>query len=351
MLFRAELKKLLFVRRGAAILLVCLIAKILFLAVFPEMKDPRIRLSQNQYDKMLAELSGESSAEKNAWVEAEYARCLSTIDAKADMERSYAEGGITEDEYRAFTEDLERAYLRRNAAQIFAEKARQFAAQDETLPPAHYLYEYGWQTVFTLLCFPDLFLLAGLLFLSAASFSSEVSAGMLPVLLAAKNGRTRLFAAKLAALSAVGFCAALLFGAAEGMVFSLRGWLRGGDAPLHSVTVLTDCRLGISLLSGYALCMAVRVLAALLFAAAVFGVSVWVKSPLRTVFLGAAALLLPLLAGESGARFTHCGLLCGTGTLLDMGDSPCGAALSALAVAAYTALTVALAGRRFRRGL
>ena len=73
--------------------------------------------------------------------------------------------------------------LRRNTP----EKAEQFLKQPEDIPPAHYIYEYGWQTVFALLQFPDVFLLFGLLVLTAQCFPAEVSSGMLPVLLAAPS--------------------------------------------------------------------------------------------------------------------------------------------------------------------
>lgn len=349
MLVKAEIKKMLTVRGGLWILLLCLAAKLLFLGVFPEMKDPRIRLSQYRYDKMLETLSGESSPEKNAWAARRYAQCVETIASQEDVEARYRDGLLTEAEHQEYAEELEQAYLDRNAAQIFSEKAQQFAAQPASLPPAHYIYEYGWQTVFTLQRFPDVFLLAGLLLLSARSFPSEDAAGMLPVLLAAKNGRMRLFLAKLLSLLFASFTAALVFSAGEIAVFWLRGWCVSADAPLHSVSVLTECRLGVSLAAGYALSAAIRILASVLFSAAVFAVSVWVRDAARTAFFGMCLLLSPLLPAGSVVLFTHGGLLCGTQTLLGLGGD-LSAAVPLLLVAAYTALAVLLAARRYARG-
>ena len=40
------------------------------------------------------------------------------------------------------------------------EKAEQFLEQPADVPAAHYIYEYGWQSVYTLLQFSDVFLLS-----------------------------------------------------------------------------------------------------------------------------------------------------------------------------------------------
>ena len=55
-----------------------------------------------------------------------------------------------------------------------------------------------------------MFLLFGLLVLTAQCFPAEVSSGMLPVLLAARNGRRKLFRGKLLALLTVGLSAAVI---------------------------------------------------------------------------------------------------------------------------------------------
>lgn len=53
MLYRCELKKSLVTYQGAWILAVCLLLKLALLCAFPEQKDPRILLSQKQYDLSL----------------------------------------------------------------------------------------------------------------------------------------------------------------------------------------------------------------------------------------------------------------------------------------------------------
>lgn len=345
MLYCSEIKKLLFAQRGLLLLVLCLIFKCVFIAVFPEQKDGRIKLSQKQYDKYLTQLYGENTPKKSGWIISEYETCRTIKERQQAMQAQYARGEVTEEEWNAYCAQLAQAELHINAAEIFAEKARQFAQQQPTLPPAHYIYEYGWQTVFTLGQLPDVFLLLGLLMLAAQCFSAEASSGMLSVLLAARDGRRRLFYAKLAALLSVATAAALIFGGAEMGIFAARGWCNDSDAPLYSVKILKECTLPLPLFGGYCLALVIRSLAALLLAAFVFALSVWLRNPGNLIFLALCFLTLPMLWHGGAALYTHGGFLCGTRLLL---ESP---SLPLMVVAGYTAALTLLAARRHQKGL
>lgn len=351
MLWRCELKKLLVTHKGLLILTVCLLLKLVFLWAFPEQKDSRIVLSQKQYDRYLAQLYGENTPEKSDWILAEYENCKQIRDMQESMQKQYSRGEITEEAWNAYGEELRLAELHINSAKIFAEKAEQFLKQPESIPPAHYIYEYGWQTVFTLLQFPDVFLLFGLLLLTVQCFSAEAAEGMLPVLLAARNGRRKLFDAKLLALLTLGIAACLIFGALEAAVFSMRGWCNDGSAPVYSVTRMTDCALELSLWEGYALCLGVRLFAALLLVALLFSLSVWVRSTTNLIFLGLCLLGLPMLWNGPEALYTHGGLLSGARMLLWLGGSVGNLLLPLTTVAAYSVIVTILAARRHDRGL
>ena len=351
MLYRCELKKSLITHRGLLILAVCLLLKLILFCAFPEQKDSRIVLSQKQYDKYLAQLYGANTPEKSDWIRTEYETCKQIKDMQETMQARYTRGELAEAEWIAYTEEYRLAELHINAAQIFAEKAEQFLEQPEDIPPARYIYEYGWQTVFTLLQFPDIFLLFALLLLTAQSFSAEASGGMLPVLLAARNGRRKLYYAKLLALLTVGLAACLVSGGLELGVFALRGWCNDAAAPLYSDTLLTDSALELSLAQGLALCLAVRLLAVLLATALLFGLSVWVRSATNLIFLGLCWLGLPLLWGGVAALYTHGGLLSGARMLLWLGDTTANLLLPLTVVTAYSAAVAALAAKRHERGL
>lgn len=351
MLFGKELKKLLISYKGILILAVCLILKILLLGFFPEMKDNRIRLSQKQYDKYLVQLHGENTEEKSEFILTEYATCKETKDLFQSMKDLHEAGELSEAEWEDYCDAYAYAELHINSAGLFAEKAEQFAEQSKKLPPAHYIYEYGWQTVYTLLQFPDIFLLFGLLLLTAQCFSVEASGGMLPVLLAARDGRKRLFGAKLLALLTVGLGATLLGGGLEVLVFYLRGFLNDGGVPIYSVTAMTNCRLDLSLVQGYALCLGLRLAATLLFIALAYGLSIWLKNTTNLIFAGLCILGLPLLWGDALSLYFHGGLLSGTKALQWLGESGTSVILPLVVVTAYSGAVVFLASRRHQRGL
>lgn len=351
MLWRCELKKILLTHKGILILTVCLLLKILFLWAFPEQKDSRIVLSQKQYDKYLAQLYGENTPEKSDWILEEYRTCKELVDAYDSMQQRYTQGELTEEEWTAFREAEEQAELHINSAKIFAEKAEQFLEQPEDLPPAHYIYEYGWQTIFVLRQFPDVFLLFGLLLLAAQSFPAEAAGGMLPVLLAARDGRRKLFRAKLLALLTVGVGMAAIAAGAEAGVFALRGWLADSGAPLYSVTRMTGCALELSLAQGYALSVAVSSASAVFLALLVYGLSLWIRSAVNLLFLGVSLGVVPMLLPESAALFTHGGLLSGTRMLCGWSESGSSLAVALVVITLVTALSLIFAARRQQRGL
>lgn len=351
MLWRSELKKLLLTQKGILLLTVCLLLKLVFLCAFPELKDSRIVLSQKQYDKYLSQLYGENTPEKSQWILEEYENCKRVKDSQQEMREKYARGELSEEAWNDFLQELELAELHINSAKIFAEKAEQFALQPENIAPAHYIYEYGWQTVYTLLRFPDIFLLFGMLLLSAQCFSSEAASGMLPVLLAAKNGRRKLYFAKLLALAAVGCMAFALFAGVEVAVFSLRGWCKDSAAPLHSVTCMTASTLPLTLGQGYGLCLLARGCATLLFAASVYALSVWLKDTANLIFLGLCVLGLPVLWGGTAALFTHGGLLCGSQMLLWLSEGGFSLLLPLAVVAGYSIIILIFAAQRHQKGL
>lgn len=173
---------------------------------------------------------------------------------------------------------------------------------------------------------------------------------MLPVLLAARNGRRKLFRGKLLALLTVGLSAAVISSGLEWVVFSLRGWCNDAAAPLYSITRLAACSLELSLGEGYVLCLGVRLLATLLLVTLLFGLSVWLKSTTNLIFSGLCILALPLLWGGTAALFTHGGLLSGTRMLLWLGESVTNLVLPVVTVTAYSTVVAFFAARRHARG-
>ena len=344
-LLKYELKKMMLMQKGAFLLLICFLLKAIFLCVFPEQKDPRIVLSQKQYDKYLLQLAGESTPEKNDWIISEFASFQYIKDIEQDMREAYSNGSLTDDEWHTYYEQLQVAELRMNAAGIFAEKAEQFLNQPESLPKAHYIYEYGWQTIFLLLQFPDVFLLFGLILLTSQCFSAEVTSGMMPVLMASRNGRQKLYDSKLFALLIVVILSCGINCLLETGIFLIRGWGQNGNVPIYSVSVLSEATISLTAWEAYFLCHLVRSVAVVLFSSMLLGLSVWIPSPQKLIFSGLCILGLPILLLGKSPLYLHSGLLSGTQMLLQLDQSLSDLLAPIGAVSAYS-FAIALAGRR-----
>lgn len=350
-LWRYELKKSLINQKGMWILLACLLLKIVLLAVFPEQKDGRILLTQRQYDKYLAQLQGENTPEKSDWILTEYADFQQTKGMYSKMQEGYAAGEVTEEEWKAFTEAYTEAELKMNSAAIFAEKAEQFLEQPNDVPAAHYIYEYGWQSVYTLLQFPNVFLLFGILLLTSLSLPSEHQSGMMPVLLGCRNGRRQLFLAKLGTLLTVCIVSCALFGGMEWAAFQYRGWMNNGNVPLYSISIFAECTLDMTLLEGYWLTQLVRLGGTVLFTGLMFGLSVWIRSTTELLFAGLCLLAVPMLWDGGAMLFTHSGLLRGTKMLLWQEEMGLKLWIPALIIAGYSTACAVLAEKRLEKGL
>lgn len=316
MLFLFELKKLLLTKRGLFILLGCLFLKAVFLFVFPEQIDSRIRLSRKQYDRYLETIYGEDTEEKNAQIREEYAACKAVIAAlEATMEK-YRAGELSEEEWSAYSNEYEDALLHINSLEIFYEKAVRFGELEETYPDMekpYYVDESGWQTVYTLQKFPDVFLLVFVLLMAVLSFSSEASSGMLPVLMSASKGREELFLAKacvLALVSILGSGAGCLM---EALIFRARGFFADGGVPLYSISVFGNTAYHATLSGAYASCLAVRILVMAAFGLAVLGISVWLRRGADLITVALLLLVLPALFIQAKASvFSYTVLLSGT---------------------------------------
>ena len=350
-LWRYELKKTLINQKGVWILLACLLLKFVLLVVFPEQKDGRILLTQRQYDKYLAQLQGENSPEKSDWILTEYADFQQAKSMYTPMQNTYSAGELTEEEWKTFTEAYTEAELKMNSAAIFAEKAEQFLEQPNDVPVAHYIYEYGWQSVYTLLQFPDVFLLFGILLLTSLSLPSEHQSGMMPVLLGCRDGRRQLYLAKLGSLLTVCIISCALFGGIEWAAFQYRGWMNDGHVPLYSISIFAECTLDMTLLEGYWLTQMVRLGGTVLFTVLMFGLSVWIRSTTELLFAGLCLLAVPMLWDGGAMLFTYSGLLRGTKMLLWQEEMGLNLWVPAMIVAGYSLVWATLGGKRLRKGL
>ena len=306
-LWTFELRKILITRKVLLVFLAALVLRTIFLFFFPELKDERIRLTQKQYNAFLMELQGENNPDKEQFVRSSYEKCREVTECFAEMQDMHENRLITEEVWQKYTLEYEEAMLSRNALSIFYEKEEAFRKQPKTLKPAHYFYEYGWQTVFTLQLYPDLFLLAAVLALSCAAYLPEKAGGMLMILFASRFGRERLFFIKLSAVMTAALGMMLAGSITEVLVFYFRGFLKGGTVPMHSLTLFSENRtFDLSLNEAYLLTLTVRTVSAVLFSGLVCALSLLLFRPETVLFAALSLLLLPLFLIPEGTAESLC---------------------------------------------
>jgi hypothetical protein len=313
-LFIYEIRKMIFSGYGWLLFLGLLVLKCLTLFLIPEAIDERILLSRKQYDKYLLEIHGEDSSEKRTRILADYAECKMLEDAQLEMEDAYRKGTISEEEWNEYLERYRIMQLRKNALQIFSEKAEQFQSTPEDVRPAAYFDEYGWKTVFLVQKYPDLFIVVYLIILSVRSFSIETQSGMREIILASAKGRVTLFRAKTATLFLILIISGILFACGEWTVFSLRGFLAEGQYPIYSLSLYAEgCYLPLTLYQAFLLCSIYRLTGAVLLGLTVMALSVWIRRPGNTltaaiIFIAVSYVIL-ILFNCTGV-YIHTGQLC-----------------------------------------
>ena len=397
MLFCFELKKMLFTRKGLFVLVICLVLKTAFLFAFPKLIDERIRLSRKQYDKILDMVWGESSDEKDRFLIESFDACKAILDSRDRMQEQYRAGEITEEEWQEYCTEYDQANLHENALEILHEKAEAFSYMMKVLAEGSsgteevdgddsgiteadndglrtrkadgdrpnmgntdtgkvlsrpwYMDEYGWQTVFTLLRFPDVFLLVFVLLAAVQAFSAEDASGMLPILMSSAKGRRELYLCKVGALTLVTFAAAVFGGVLELLIFQARGFLADGGVPLYSITIFSKTWLNLSLLQGYYLCLFVRCVVLTMFSLLILGISVWIRGAGNLIMLSLMLLVIPFLFLTSRmALFTYSVLISGTEILKLSAASDIPVKIPAITMSLCSILAVILGMMRYTEG-
>jgi len=311
-----EVYKLL--QRGVWLVLVCLLVKMVALLIVPEFKDSRIAISRRQYDAYMELYHGQTTPEKEAAIEVEYRTIKDRGDQLSFMRSAWEQGKIGEEEWNEYNKLLLEDEYKIAAISIFHENKNRFIAQQpyNGVPPAEYFYDYGWQTVFTIYSYPDIFMMVLLLAFSAQILCVEYASGAVGLLRSSRNGRGRLFISKTVALSIVLLTISLFSTMMEIVIFEIRFDLTESYAPLYSVAAMTTALAPMSVREGMMTVIALRTTGLLLLGLFSISFSVWLRDALRLAFITFVVALAPLLFFKpSVTSYTFTGLLAGTDML------------------------------------
>ena len=339
-LFGAEMGKLLLANKFIIIVAIVLLAKG-FIAT--ETFTYTESFTDSVYKEYMTTLSGELTEEKMAYIEAERNRIDTAKNSYNQVLADYYQGKVSQSEYLAFLEEYDYAKDRDSHFARIEARRDYILSQWEVGKDAYFVYDTGWNTLFSQGF--DYLLYGLVLLLFAGVFANEIRGGIHNILKATGKGRWRLFLAKYAAVLTL---ATLLFAAftaidlnAAMQSFEFPGW----DAPVQSLTLFNAHAPAtlVTLSQFLVLWIAVKWLAVVLLVTALTGISLLSGKVLNTMAIVATVTLMPFLLRRFGlavARyfdFTY--LLEGTGFLTMATDS---ALYLILTVAVLAAVTVTL---------
>ena len=337
-LFGAEMGKLLLANKFIIIVAIVLLAKG-FIAT--ETFTYTESFTDSLYKEYMTTLSGELTEEKLAYMEEERNRIDTAKNGFNQAVADYHQGKITQQEYLAFVDEYDYAKDRDSHFARIENRRDYILSVQAAGKDAHFVYDTGWNTLFSQGF--DYLLYGLVLLLFAGVFANEIRGGIHNILKATGKGRWRLFLAKYAAVLTL---ATILFAAftAIDLTAAMRSFeFPAWDAPVQSLTMF-GAQPVMTVAQFVVLWIAVKWLAVVLLVTALTGISLLSGKVLNTMAIVATATLMPFLLRRFGLAvaqyfdFTY--LLEGTSFLTTAAGSALYLALTvAVLVAAITILT------------
>lgn len=312
-LFGAEMGKLLLANKFIIIVAVVLLAKGFIAA---ETFTYTESFTDSVYKEYMTTLSGELTEDKLAYMEEERNRIDTAKNGFNQAVADYHQGKITQQEYLAFVDEYDYAKDRDSHFARIENRRDYILSVQAAGKDAYFVYDTGWNTLFSQGF--DYLLYGLVLLLFAGVFANEIRGGIHNILKATGKGRWRLFLAKYAAVLTL---ATVLFAAftaidlnAAMKSFEFPAW----DAPVQSLTMFGS-QPSMTVAQFVALWIAVKWLAVVLLVTALTGISLLSGKVLNTMAIVATVTLMPFLLRRFGLAvaqyfdFTY--LLEGTGFL------------------------------------
>ncbi len=290
-MFLYEWKKLLFRRGGVWLILLFLVGEIAVTVLFLQPYDRVLESNREVYEGYLANVNGPLTQEKRDFLEAEMSRLNNIHMQLSQLNTSYYQGKISQEDYQAQLASLTEQDAHYTG---FAKLYTQYIYVREVPERRYFLYTGGWEKLLNDLE-PDYLLLLTLVLLLTPVFCEEYASRMDQLLLTQKRsagGQVLWKAAAAGSLTVLlagvaQICKVVAYGAAYG--------LPDGGYPLESLVSFGGSIKGLSILQGFLLQFALRELGYLYCAMLVLALSVLLKKFALTLMAGLIALPLPFL--------------------------------------------------------
>ena len=297
-MIRYEWNKLLFKRRGLALIAAFLAAQALLL-LFVRPYDQVLERNRGIYENYLTQVEGPLTPEKRAYLEEEMERLNSIHQELEQLKMDYYSGSVSEEDYRTNFDRLQPEDAKYTG---FSKLYSQYIYVRES-PDRSFLYTGGWETLLTDLE-PDYLMLMLLILLLTPIFCEEYTCNMDDILRTQKHSARYHVGTKLTvALCLTGALTAAVQ-TMELVFCAVRFGLPDGSYSLQSVMSFGSSPWKLSLWEAFWVQFGLKELGYLYCAVLILFLSVLLKKFSLTLMASVALLPLPFLTLEPSAFLT-----------------------------------------------
>lgn len=311
-MIREEMKKLYIKQFGLILTIILFIGEIVFVSFLYPKRQFTSENTERHFYEYMEKFSGKLTSKKESEILAEQERIVDARNrAKAIENRLYSGEYESEDEFIAEYEKNHMIIERKESFDlIFDQYSYALEAPDE-----RYLTvgDYNGMTA----DLPDVLILTLVIFLTGILFLNEESSGVITFVRISTNGKQRTLCGKLAAISVFILSAQIFRTALELFIMISRGDIRELSYPIQTLEFFQNSPYNVTILQGFLIISALRLLGYLFVAALIILLSVTLRKALFTIFIPSAVCLLQQFAFDpvTPAYYIPTGFLRGVGYL------------------------------------
>lgn len=311
-MIREELKKLYIKQFGLILALLLIVGEIFFVNYLYPKREFTSDITERHFYEYMDKFSGKLTSKKEAEILAEQERIVDARNRMSAIEKRLYYGEYPNED--AFAAEYEENRLITERKEAFDLIFEQYSYALEN-PNDRYLTvgDYIGMTS----DFPDVLLLALVIFLTASLFLNEESSGVITFIRISANGKQKTFFGKLAAILVFILSAQIFRTVLEFVIMTSRGDIRELSYPIRTLEFFQYSPYNISILQGFLIISALRLLGYLFVSALIILLSVTLKKALFTIFIPSAVCLLQQFAFNlvTPAYYIPTGFLRGVGYL------------------------------------
>ena len=290
-MFKEELKKLYIKHFGLILTIVIIAAEIVILNFSYQKQDFTTSTNEQSYFSYMEEFSGKLTEDKKAAILAEQERIVDAQNVQSSIEKKLLNGEYdSESEFLSQYERVREITDRKEGLDLVMEQYY----YAEKFPDTRYLAVGDYSALGQ--DFPDIPLLAAVIFLTALLFLNEETSNVITFIRIGENGRNKTLLGKTTALLVFVLSCQAVRMAVELIILISQGSFTELSYPIQSIEFYQNCPYDISIVQGFIIISLLRTVGYLFVAALVVLLSVTLRKVLFTVFIPSAFCVLQQFA-------------------------------------------------------